>query len=79
MWDTMTKLELPKQSIQWLVACFHVSTSDDEIRAEIRKHCTSTDWTPARILAAEKFAVKCHRKNQDLYHAVMTGRLETQK
>ena len=42
----MTKLELPKQSIQWLVARFHVSTSDDEIRADIRKRCTSTDWTP---------------------------------
>ncbi len=67
-------MEIPKQSIKWLVDRHHVGDSDEAIRTDVRNRATAPEWTAASVKAAEKYAVKCHRKNQDLYNRVMSGR-----
>jgi hypothetical protein len=70
------KLQIPKQTIAWIVARFHVNTPDAEIKADIlrrTKRCPS--WSPDYVKAAQDYAIKCHRQNQALYRDVMTGRL----
>jgi hypothetical protein len=64
-------VRIPKHAINWLVARLHVSTSDDAVKADIRKRCTAAQWTEAKIVEAEKYAVKSHRRNQALYQSVM--------
>ena len=70
----MKKKLIPESSIEWLVARLHVSKTDDEVRAEIVRR-TGPEWTPEAIKRACDYAVKCHKKNQDLYARVMSGRL----
>jgi len=67
-------MNIPKQSIAWLVARSHVSVSDEAIKQLIRIRCKGPGWTEAKIVEAEKYAVRCHHKNSDLYHTVMSGR-----
>jgi hypothetical protein len=71
-----TKLDIPKGSIEWIVNKLHVGTSDEAVKTNIRKRCTPDGgWSEAAIVKAEEYAIKCHRKNQDLYRRVMSGRL----
>ena len=67
-------LALPKQSIAWIVARMHVGESDEYVKTDIRRRCTTQGWTETMIERAEKYAVQCHRKNQALYRSVMSGR-----
>ena len=69
------KLSIPKASIEWIVARMHVSESDEYVKTDIRHRCTTNGWTEKSIVQAEVYAVKCHRKNQELYRAVMSGKL----
>ena len=70
------KLDIPKLSIEWIVGRLHVGASDEAVKANIRNRCTPGvhGWTEAQIVEAEEYAVKCHRKNQDLYRRVMSGK-----
>lgn len=70
-------VNIPKSAIEWFVNRMHVSVSDEEVRADIRKRTNGVDpaWPEAKIIEAEEYAVKCHNKNRDLYRAVVSGRL----
>lgn len=67
-------MSIPKQCIDWIVGRIHVGTSDEEVKAEIRKRATGPEWTKAKIMEAEMYAIHCHRKNQELYRTVMSGK-----
>ncbi len=67
-------MQIPKSQIRWIVGRFHVSTSDADIKAEIRKRCVR-GWTEKDIVRAEIYAVKCHHEHQRLYRAVVSGQL----
>jgi hypothetical protein len=66
-----------KYQIRSIVNGFHVATSDDAIRADIRKRTASRHglqgWPQSRIAAAEEFAVQVHHENGVLYSRVMSG------
>ncbi len=66
-------MQIPRSQINWIVGRFHVSTSDVDIKSEIRKRCVR-GWTEKDIVRAEIYAVKCHHGNQRLYGAVVSGR-----
>ena len=67
---------IPKASIEWLVNRLHVSTSDEDVKRDIRRRARRyPNATEAYIERMAEYAVKCHRKNQVLYSAVVSGRL----
>jgi hypothetical protein len=70
-------MNIPKSAIEWFVNRLHVSVSDDEIRADIRKRTAGVDppWPEAKIVEAEEYAVAHHAKNKDLYRRVVNGRI----
>jgi len=68
-------MEIPKGAISWLVNRMHVSTTTEEVKADIRARCTTAGWTEKKIVEAENYAVRCHDENRTLYRAVTTGRL----
>lgn len=70
-------MNIPKQAIEWFVNRLHVSVTDEEVRADVRKRTNGVDpaWPEAKIVEAEEYAVKHHHKNQELYQRVVTGRL----
>lgn len=70
--STLGRREIPKGQIRWLVGQMHVSTTEEEIREDILSR--SVKWPQEAREEAVKYALKCHRENQGLYHAVMTGR-----
>ena len=69
-------MQIPKASIEWLVNRLHVSVTDEEIAADMRRRIRInpgvTEATEKRVVA---YALKCHHKNQELYSAVVSGRL----
>ena len=64
-------MDIPKQSIKWLVGRVHVGTPDAEVEADIRRRCSKA--TPAQLKACIKFALKCHHDNRGLYNFVTGG------
>ncbi|WP_287188162.1 hypothetical protein [Mesorhizobium sp.] len=54
---------IPLQQIRWLASREHIGTSDAEIEELITKH--TTDWSRAVIHSAKRFALLCHRKNEN--------------
>lgn len=75
----MTRLDgFTKQLIDTVVNRLHVGTSDDEVRADIRRRTGPRagykTWTQKQIEAAEVHALKTHHANQAMYARVMRGR-----
>ena len=69
------KRTIPKGQIGWIVDRMHVSTTDDELAAEIRRRADpAKGWTEAKIKAAIRIAIAHHNKNRELYRFVMRGR-----
>lgn len=76
-WDE----RLPRTSIEWLMARVHVSTSDDDVAANIRERCVkawkghglTTLETDRLIKQSIAFAIECHKRNQAFYMRVMGG------
>lgn len=71
------KMQIPKASIEFLVARLHVGVSDEEVARDMRRRVRTgtpnvTDAMEKRIV---KYALKCHHANQGLYRAVVSGRL----
>jgi hypothetical protein len=66
-----------KQGIRFIVGRFHVSVSDDAIRADIRRRTVPRAGFKApsqrKLAAMEAYAVECHQKNIRLYNGVMLG------
>ena len=64
------KMQIPKQSIEWIVNRLHVSVSDDEIATDMRRRIRK-NLGVCVTAAAEKrmvaYALKCHHENQGLY------------
>ncbi|RWM86475.1 MAG: hypothetical protein EOR84_30650 [Mesorhizobium sp.] len=56
--------KIPLQQIRWLIGRQHVGTPDAEIEELIIAR--AKDWPRAAIDSAKKFALLCHRKNQNL-------------
>jgi hypothetical protein len=73
----MAKFQVPQGSIRWLLGRVHVSTSDAEVEADIRRRLPSKLTAPliteAQRKACVKYALKCHRENQALYCHVVYG------
>ncbi len=70
------QMQIPKQSIEWLVARIHVSVPDEEVARDMRRRVrigtpNVTDAVEKRIV---KYALKCHHENQGLYRAVVSGK-----
>jgi Na+-transporting methylmalonyl-CoA/oxaloacetate decarboxylase gamma subunit len=65
---------VPQASIRWLMGRVHVGTPDAEVEADMRRRCAKTNATEQEIAAIVAFAIACHRENQGLYNAVMSGR-----
>ena len=68
----LTKFEVPKYSIGWLIARLHVGTSDADIEADLRKRLSKSLLTPAQFKKCLVYALKCHKENQNLYNRVMS-------
>lgn len=67
---------VPKGSIHWLMGRIHVGTSDAEIESDIRTRLSKNqNCTEDMMVECVKYAIACHRENQSLYHAVVSGRL----
>jgi len=69
----MARIEIPKQSLRWLVGRLHVGTPDSEVEADIRRRCSTA--TEAQRNACVKYALKCHAENRNLYSRVVSGRI----
>ena len=71
-WDA----RVPRGDVSWLMGRVHDGTPDEEIAADIRARTASQPgYTPALIEETVAYALVCHLQNQDLYRAVVTGRL----
>jgi hypothetical protein len=70
-----TKLDIPRCQIRQIVGALHVGKSHEFVKAQIRERATRAGWRETDIIRAERYAVQCHRENQRLYTAVMTGRV----
>ena len=67
---------IPVGSTRWLVNRLHVSTSDAEIEADMRRRVADRpDWTPELVAQLVACALECHRENQRLYSDVVSGRI----
>ena len=68
--DTATK-----SAVRHIVGRFHVATTDDAIRADMRRRTAPRHGfkgaTQKQIAAIEAYAIKVHRENQSLYNGVM--------
>ena len=64
-----------KRNIEWIVGKFHVGTPDEKITAEMQARCDHNKIAPAATRQVIAHALKAHKKNQDLYARVMSGRL----
>jgi hypothetical protein len=80
------RFQVPKQTINFIVDKYHVGTSDDIIRADVRRRvdlmtarrmagfCTGfRPMTQHQIKRMEDYAIKRHRENGELYNRVMGG------
>jgi|HubBroStandDraft_1064217.scaffolds.fasta_scaffold34755_1 hypothetical protein len=68
---------VPQQSIRWLMGRVHVGTSDADIEADMRRRfakAVANGMTEEQLAECIAYALACHRENQGLYNAVMTGR-----
>ena len=71
-------MQIPKQSIAFLVARLHVGVPDEEVASDMRRRIRKnlgvcvTDAAEKRMVA---YALKCHHENQGLYRRVVSGRL----
>jgi len=63
---------VPKGGISWLMGRVHVSTSDAEIEADIRRRLPQA--SEEQLSECVKYAIACHRENQGLYRAVVSGK-----
>lgn len=71
------EVEIPKGQIEWLVNKIHVGTPDEEVAADFEKRMNKNmpeldEKTKKAVIA---YALKVHKRNQDEYHKVMSGRL----
>ena len=75
------KLSIPKQQIDFLVRKLHVGTSDEEVQRILADRIgkSKVAWPNAAIKQALGYGVESHRKNQDLYGAVMSGNIGNKK
>jgi hypothetical protein len=81
----MPRFQVPQQMINFIVDKYHVSTSDDTIRADIRRRVAQSaaraasvgqkGATDNQLAKMEAYAVKRHHQNQGLYAHVMGGKL----
>jgi hypothetical protein len=69
------RLDIPRGQIRQIVGALYVGKSDEYVKAQIRERATRAGWLESDIDRAERYAVRCHRENQRLYKAVMTGRV----
>lgn len=69
--------QVPKKQIEWIMGNVHVGTSDAEVLAEWKKRCAKLPAALAKACTA--YALKVHRKNQDLYNDVMSGSIGSGK
>lgn len=67
---------VPKGSIHWLMGRVHVGTPDAEVESDIRRRLAENPACTEEMLSeCVKYAIACHRENQGLYRAVVSGRL----
>jgi hypothetical protein len=75
MVDMDTTMKIPTVTIEWIVNRYHVGTPDAEIEQNIRSRAKAAGTlAEKRIQAMVDYAIEHHRKNQSLYHSVVTGR-----
>lgn len=70
--STLGRRDIPKGQIRWLMSRVHVSATEEEIQEDILSR--SVKWPQEAREEAVRYALKCHRENQGLYTAVVTGR-----
>ncbi len=63
------RFRVPTYSINYIVGTLYVTTPDDEVRADIARAIakSKTPFTPAQVRKCQDYAVKVHKKNQDLF------------
>jgi hypothetical protein len=67
---------VPRGSISWLMGRVHVGTPDAEVEADIRGRLAGNPaCTEEMLVKCIEYAIACHRENQGLYRAVVSGRL----
>jgi hypothetical protein len=62
-----------KSQIDWLMGRVHVGTPDEEVRANIEKRCKKAGFDAKLTRRCSDYAIKAHRKNQQMYSDVMSG------
>lgn len=68
-WDE----RVPRGDINWLMGRVHVSATEAEIEADIRKRCNAPGFTPGLVNQSVAYALECHKRNRALYARVMGG------
>ena len=81
----MPRFQVPKQLINTIVDRYHVSATDDAIRADIRGRAARMNarlaqtgarlTTDKQLQRMESYAVQRHENNRALYARVMSGRI----
>lgn len=68
---------LPLATLDYIVRFLHVSTSDEEVKAIVRRRALDAprraDWPERLIVQAERYALSRHRANQRLFRYVQRG------
>ncbi len=64
----VNEMRINKGQIEWLVDRMHVSTTDAEIEADIRRRANpDKGWTEAKIKRAIAHAIKHHNRNRRIF------------
>jgi len=81
----MPRFQVPKQLINIIVDKYHVSATDDTIRADMRARAHrmrarlaqtgARGITDKQLQQIEAYAVKRHTTNRGLYARIMSGRI----
>ena len=70
-WDART----PRGDLSWYVARLHVSVTDADLAADIRKRCNAPGFTAELVAESVDYALLCHARNRDLCARVCSGRI----
>ena len=61
------EMKINKAQIRWLINRLHVSTTEAEIEADLRRRASDPRWTEAKLKQAIAYAIKHHNHNRKIY------------
>lgn len=68
-------VRLPRDDIAYLVHRMHCSTDDDTVAGDILDRCRQANIPVSMHDACKQYALLVHRRQKDLYYAVLRGEM----